>query len=317
MSITVVASYLYMWYARVPDPLGRRPVLGLLTLRAVGGFFGVFGLYYSVKYLPLSEATVLTFLAPILSCYAMSLFVPHESFTWKHQLAGLVSLGGVMLIARPFPSSSNGAPKDGGERKGQPDELHHLLAILMALVGVLGAACAYTTIRMIGKRAHPLVSVTYFSAYTTLISCIAMAVLPTVEFKFPDTTLEWILLVALGICGFLLQFLLTAGLAYVPPGQPASAGNRATSMVYTQMLFALFYDKVVWRNTLSPMSWAGSGLILGSAISVAVVRDGKGNSSGDLAASRVNNVHAEAQDEHQGQRKNSPDEENATDRQHE
>lgn len=315
MSITVIASYLYIWYARVPDPLGRRPVLGLLTLRAVGGFFGVFGLYYSVKYLPLSEATVLTFLAPILSCYAMSLFVPHESFTWKQQLAGLVSLGGVVLIARPFPSTDEG----DGREEGQPDELHHLLAILMALVGVLGAACAYTTIRMIGKRAHPLVSVTYFSAYTTLISCIAMAVLPTVDFKFPDTNLEWTLLVALGICGFLLQFLLTAGLAYVPPGQPASAGNRATSMVYTQMLFALFYDKVVWGNTLSSMSWAGSGLILGSAIYVAVVRDGKGDSSVDSAASRVNSVHAGAQDELDGQqRKDSqPDEERTTDRQHE
>lgn len=273
MSITVIASYLYMRYARVPHPLGRRPVIGLLTLRAVGGFFGVFGLYYSVKYLPLSEATVLTFLAPILTCYATSLLVPHETFTWKQQLAGVVSLGGVVLIARPF--SPMNAPSDGPEDNdgAQTDELHHLLAILMALVGVLGASCAYTTIRMIGKRAHPLVSVTYFSAYTTLISCLAMVVLPSVEFKLPATGIEWTLLVALGVCGFLLQFLLTAGLAYVPPGRGAGSGNCATSMVYTQMLFALFYDKVVWGNTLSAMSWAGSALILVSAIYVAMVRE--------------------------------------------
>ena len=275
MSITVIASYLYMWYAQVPDPLGRRPVIGLLTLRAVGGFFGVFGLYYSVKYLPLSEATVLTFLAPILSCYATSLFVAHETFTWKQQLAGVVSLGGVVLIARPFSPMS--APSDSPSDGAQADELHHLLAILMALVGVLGAACAYTTIRMIGKRAHPLVSVTYFSVYSTLISCIAMAVLPSVDFKLPSTGIEWTLLVALGVCGFLLQFLLTAGLAYVPPGQAAGSGNRATSMVYTQMLFALFYDEVVWKNTLSAMSWAGSGLILVSAIYVAMAREPRGD----------------------------------------
>ncbi|OJJ83352.1 DMT family transporter [Aspergillus glaucus CBS 516.65] len=275
MSITVIASYLYMWYAQVPDPLGRRPVIGLLTLRAVGGFFGVFGLYYSVKYLPLSEATVLTFLAPILSCYATSLFAPHETFTWKQQLAGVVSLGGVVLIARPF--SPMNAPSDSPSDGAQTDELHHLLAILMALVGVLGAACAYTTIRMIGKRTHPLVSVTYFSVYSTLISCIAMAVLPSVDFKLPSTSSEWTLLFALGVCGFLLQFLLTAGLAYVPPGQAAGSGNRATSMVYTQMLFALFYDKVVWGNTLSAMSWAGSGLILVSAIYVAMAREPRGD----------------------------------------
>lgn len=275
MSITVIASYLYMLYARVPDPFGRRGVLGLLTLRAVGGFFGVFGLYYSVKYLDLSEATVLTFLAPILTCYATSQYMPNESFGWKQQLAGLVSLGGVILIAQPF------SPKGGHD--GKENEIQHLLAILLALVGVLGATCAYTTLRMIGKRVHPLVSVTYFSAYTTVISCVAMLVIPTVQFEFPDTAFQWALLVGLGICGFLLQFLLAAGLAYVPPppspssrsdsGTQSSAGNRATSMVYTQMLFALVYDKLVWGKTLSPMSWAGSGLILVSAIYVAVARD--------------------------------------------
>ena len=36
------------------------------------------------------------------------------------------------------------------------------------------------------------------------------------------------------------------------------------------MLFALFYDKVIWNSFLSLLSWAGSGLILGSAIYVAV-----------------------------------------------
>lgn len=276
MSITVVVSYLYMLWARVPDPLGRRGVLGLLTLRAVGGFFGVFGLYYSVKYLELSEATVLTFLAPILTCYAMSLFVPHETFTWKQQLAGLVSLGGVVLIAQPFSFKLG-----GGDEDGDGDDLQHLIAILVALVGVLGATCAYTTVRMIGKRAHALVSVTYFSAYSMVISAIAMLVLPSVDFKTPATAFEWTLLVGLGVCGFLLQFLLTAGLAYVPPSEDgssasaSSSGNRATSMVYTQMLFALLYDKVIWGNTLSPMSWAGSALILASAIYVAVAREGE------------------------------------------
>lgn len=279
MSITVVASYLYMLYARVPDPFGRRGVLGLLALRAVGGFFGVFGLYYSVKYLDLSEATVLTFLAPILTCYATSRFMPHESFGWKQQLAGLVSLGGVILIAQPFSS------KDG-QHKDKETEVQHFLAILLALVGVLGATCAYTTLRLIGKQVHPLVSVTYFSAYTTVISCIAMLVIPSVDFRLPATAFQWALLIGLGVCGFLLQFLLAAGLAYVPPSSSqgnlgldaqsqSSAGNRATSMLYTQMLFALVYDKLVWGKTLSPMSWAGSVLILASAIYVAVARDGK------------------------------------------
>ncbi|KAI2815893.1 hypothetical protein CBS63078_4548 [Aspergillus niger] len=306
MSITVLASYLYMWYARVPHPFGTRDTFTLLMLRAGGGFFGVYGLYYSVQYLPLSEATVVTFLAPILSCYACSLLIPNEFFTRKQQLAGLVSLAGVVLIARPFPFMRSGGDSEPeqGDKPGATDSYHHVLAIVVALFGVLGASCAYTTIRMIGQRCHPLVSVTYFSTFTTVVATLAMLVVPSIPLELPGTVLEWTLLLGLGVSGFLLQFLLTAGLAYVPPvrktkasvdwnrdygtrdeeeepsAKPTSSGSRATFMLYTQMLFAVFYDRAIWGSTLSAVSWMGSVLILVSAMYVAMAREGaKGTSS--------------------------------------
>ncbi|KAF5863867.1 hypothetical protein ETB97_009153 [Aspergillus alliaceus] len=290
MSITVVVSYLYMWYTKVPHPLGTRPVLHLLLLRAAGGFFGVYGLYYSVQYLPLSEATVLTFLAPILTCYACSLFIPNETFTRKQQLAGVVSLVGVVLIARPLSVFSTSPEAGNGKQPHSADEYQHILAIATALMGVMGASCAYSSIRMIGQRCHPLVSVTYFSLFTTIVSTVAILAMPSIALELPGTLLEWTLLLGLGVCGFLLQFLLTAGLSYAPPprrsytstgnesdepkaSSHSSSGSRATSMIYMQMVFALIYDRVIWGSTLSLLSWMGSGLILGSAIYVAVVRE--------------------------------------------
>lgn len=279
MSITAVASYLYMWYARVPAPFGTRPVLHLLITRAVFGFLGVYGMYYSVQYLPLAEATVVTFLAPIMTCYACSLLIPGETFTTRQQLAALVSLAGVVLIAQPFRVRQRNENEGQGDTPGSADSYHHILATVVAFVGVIGAAGAYTSIRMIGKRAHALVSVTYFSSVTTIISLIAMVAFPWVPFRLPSGVLEWSLMVGLGVCGFLLQFLLTAGLSYVPPREVAASkagqGSRATSMVYTQMVFALFYDKVVWGSTLSLVSAAGSVLILACAIYVAVMQEGR------------------------------------------
>ncbi|OQD63187.1 hypothetical protein PENPOL_c010G09631 [Penicillium polonicum] len=290
MSITAIASYLYMFLASTPSPLGTRPVRGLLLLRALFGFMGVYGLYYSVQYLPLSEATVITFLSPIISCYACSLLIPGETFSRKQLFAGLISLGGVVLIARPFskrdPSVAIATPTAAAawalgisastedKPPSETDSYHHVMATIVALVGVVGASGAYTSIRMIGRRAHPLVSVTYFSSVTTVISFVAMVTLPSVPFRVPNTAVEWSLLTGLGVCGFLLQFLLTAGLSYVPPasvsdGKPVAQGGRATSMLYMQMLFAVFYDKVVWGSTLSPISWVGSGIILVCAIYVA------------------------------------------------
>lgn len=280
MSITALACYLYMWYAAVPAPFGTKPVRPLLLARATSGFLGVYGLYYSVQYLPLSEATVITFLAPIMTCYACSFLIPGETFSRRQQLAALVSLVGVVLIARPFRKRESTGDGDGdgdGDSPSSADSYHHVLATIVAFVGVLGAAGAYTSIRMIGRRVHPLVSVTYFSSVTTVISFVAMAAVPGVPFRLPSDPLEWTLLIGLGVCGFLLQFLLTAGLSYVPPPSVSSSksqGSRATSMVYTQMLFALFYDKVVWGTTLAPISWAGSVLILACAIYVAVMHEG-------------------------------------------
>lgn len=296
MSITALASYIYMFITSTPHPLGTRPVLHLLLLRAVSGFTGVYGLYYSVQYLPLSEATVITFLAPIMTCYACSFFIPGETFSRRQQLAALVSLIGVVLIARPFRSrnnngsAGNGSGSDDGpvDSPDEADAYHHVLATIVASIGVLGAAGAYTSIRMIGRRAHPLVSVTYFSSVTTIISLLAMLAVPSVEFRIPNTRTEWLFMVGLGVCGFLLQFLLTAGLSYVPPkwvqnksasggggaGAGKGQGSKATSMVYTQMLFALFYDKVVWGTTLDGVAWAGSALILACAVYVAVMQEG-------------------------------------------
>ena len=46
-------------------------------------------------------------------------------------------------------------------------------------------------------------------------------------------------------------------------------------MVYTQMLFALALDKLVWGTIPTIISLVGSSLILGSAIYVAVQKEGE------------------------------------------
>lgn len=143
-----------------------------------------------------------------------------------------------------------------------------LSAVGVALVGVLGAASAYTTIRWIGKRAHPLISVNYFAAWATIVSTVALLAVPGIGFRLPANARQWFYLVFLGICGFLMQFLLTAGLQH-------EKSSRATNMVYTQMLFALAFDKVVFHTTPGALSIAGSSLILGSALYVALYNNKK------------------------------------------
>ncbi|KAI9811601.1 MAG: hypothetical protein M1827_005350 [Pycnora praestabilis] len=285
MGITVVLASLYMWYSNVPHfPLGKRETDSLL-------------------YLPVAEAIVITFLAPIVACWACS-FLINEPFTRMEQIAGLVSLLGVVLIARPAsllsghatptsPIASGSSDMSAGiingtnnliDKHGLQDvtSAQRLSAVGAAMLGVVGAAFAYTTIRWIGKRAHALISVNYFAVWCTIVSTVGLLVLPGIGFRLPASAKEWAYLFFLGICGFVMQFLLTAGLQH-------EKSSRATNMVYTQMLFALTFDKIVWDSTPGVLSILGSSLILGSAIYVAVQKDTKTSKTGTgtgLAAGR-------------------------------
>ena len=53
-------------------------------------FFGLFGVYYSLQYLSLSDATVLTFLAPMFTIATGALFLG-EKMHWKQAVAGCKS----------------------------------------------------------------------------------------------------------------------------------------------------------------------------------------------------------------------------------
>jgi drug/metabolite transporter (DMT)-like permease len=147
-----------------------------------------------------------------------------------------------------------------------------LIAIGVALLGVLGGSGAFTSIRWIGTRAHPLISVTYFSATGTLVSTAVLVLAPLLDvsqpelrFGLPHSPHQWLYLLLVCVCGFTTQFLLTAGLG-------AEKSNRATAMVYTHMLFAASFDKWVFGHEMGLVSLGGCGLIVGSALWVVLTK---------------------------------------------
>ena len=220
MGITVFFSVLYMWQQRTPHfPFGPREVRWLLVGRALGGFVGVWAMYFSLRYLPVQLAVVITFLAPFLTNFACSK-IYGEPFTRTDVVTGMISLIGVILLAHPEtliasllgggspdkdtpPASGNGdmAPGDttgDGHMSATPAEQG--MAVGVALLGVLGSAVAYTTIRVIGKRAHPLISVNYFGFCCFIVSTIMLAIQRHVT--LPADPRDWAILAFLGVCGF-------------------------------------------------------------------------------------------------------------------
>ncbi|KAJ2903884.1 hypothetical protein MKZ38_009170 [Zalerion maritima] len=289
MSLTIIISYIYMWWNATPDfPLGHPSVRRLLVFRGFFGFLGIYGIWTSLMYLDLGEATVLTFLTPSVAGYACHILL-HERFTMTEQLASFVAFGGVVVIAKPgslfrSPELGGGSGDNGvngtmvsslefaSMEEEEVTPLQRLFAIGMGMVGVVGASGAYTLIRWIGKRAHPLISVSYFSGTSTAVSAVVLSLAPVLDinqpalkFDMPHGTKQWGMLLFLGTCGFIMQFLLTSGLRM-------DKTNKATMAMYTQMVFAVGFDRWVFGTVMDWTTVIGCTLIIGSAIWVTLAK---------------------------------------------
>ncbi|KZW03139.1 hypothetical protein EXIGLDRAFT_664264 [Exidia glandulosa HHB12029] len=273
MSLTYLASLAYMLWAKVPDPItGPKEVRWILVARGVCGFFGLFGVYYSLQYLSVSDTVVLTFLIPGTTAFVGHYFMG-ESYSRGEAIACGVSLFGVILIARPAalfggdysPPVPDVPSSDGSwvpSERGTP--MQRLSAVGVSLLGVLGATGAYVTLRKIGKRAHPLHSMNFFAFYSTLVASLGMIVTrqPIVVPKRPEF---FLLLLVLGLCGFFGQLLLVLGLQ-------RETASRGALGLYAQIIFAVALERIFFDVKPSAMSIIGGLIIVGAALYVALTK---------------------------------------------
>jgi len=138
---------------------------------------------------------------------------------------------------------------------------------------VLGATGAYTSLRAIGKRAHPLHSLVSFSTQCVIVATIGMIVTKT-PFIVP-TQLDWLaMLIMIGIFGFIAQVLLTMGLARETAG-------RSSMAIYTQIVFATILERIFFHTVPAILSVFGTLVIISCALYVALTKDSSSGAGED------------------------------------
>lgn len=217
-----------------------------------------------MHYLPLAEATVFRFLIPLVTAWSCHVFLG-QVFTSTQLTAALIALVGVVIIAHPSALFGDVDDTIGTTTTTTTDDLddvspaQRLFAIGMSLFGIFGAAGAYTVIRLVGGRAHALFSVNYFAFIAAAGSAVALIAIPGIGFVMPHDAKEWVLLVAMGLFGFALQFLLTTGLQL-------DKSPKATAMLYVQVIFALGFDFGIWGVIPGGWSLFGGAIVVASTL---------------------------------------------------
>ncbi|KAL2292891.1 hypothetical protein FJTKL_07937 [Diaporthe vaccinii] len=261
--ITGISCMLYLWCSGFNDSvLGPKDVRPLLVVRAVGGVCGAIGFYFSIIYLTIAQATALNFLAPM-GAMLMSRYFDYGTFSLADRVGAVVALVGVVLVVQPDTIfRPTGVPAAMMSRRSH-ETPKQLKGVVCGLVGVAGGVIALATIRRIGSRAHPLISVNYFAWAVVVVTAI-LGFIQRLTWLMSSRDLALVVLV--GILGTLMEFLLTAGIS-------SDTSSAATVMIYSQVLWALALDRVFWHISLNVWSVVGVVSVVSSLTLVSLVKE--------------------------------------------
>ena len=219
---------------------------GILLARGLLGFSGLICFYYAVIRLPLADATVLHFTNPVFTALVAAVILGEHIGLVEAALV-IVSLGGVLLVARP-------AFLFGTEAALDP------VAVLVALAGALFAAGAFVAVRRL-RAEEPMLVVFYFAVVSASLS------LPVVLVRHVMPTPAMLLvLLGVGLATHLGQIFITLGFR-------AERAGRASSIGYLQIVFAAGWGWLLFGDVPDLWTWVGGAVIVGSTLgSSALVR---------------------------------------------
>lgn len=214
------------WRTKRPLAHFTRGVLGLTTMALA---------FSALAFLPLAEATTISFVAPLFSV-ALSALILGERVGRYRWSAVLVGFAGVLVVMRP--GSSDLPP----------------LGLALALLAAAGVAAVTITIRQIGKTESTPTTVLWFTGMSMLVTG---SLLPF--FGQAHDPVTWGVLAALGLFGGLGQLFLTGALRYAPV-------SVVVPFDYSQLFWAVLLGWWLFDARPPATTWAGAAIIVASGL---------------------------------------------------
>ena len=191
--------------------------LWMHTWRSVVGLLAMYGFFYAIAHLNLSNAMVFTYSSPIFIPLIAWLFLK-EKMTASMLLAAIVGLFGVLCVAKP----------DAG--------MFNQLS-LIGLTASFLAAMAFVTVRALTSTEPPERIVFYFCFFGTLISMVPMFWLWR-----PYNVQELVFLISAGLLANISQIFMSNAYKLAPAGQIGPVN-------YVAIIFAGIWGFLLWHET--------------------------------------------------------------------
>lgn len=211
-----------------------RPHWGLHLGRTSFGWTGITLMFASVAYIPIADATAISFLNPV---FAMVLAIPllKEGVGPWRWFAAAVALLGALILLRPTPGSF------------QP-------AALLALAAAASIGMELIFIKKLSGREAPIQILLVNNAMGLTIATVA--VLAVWE---PPTASQWAALAGIGTLMACAQTCFVNGMA-------RADASFVAPISYATLIFAAFYDFAVFGVIPDSVSLFGSSIILTGAL---------------------------------------------------
>lgn len=220
--------------AMVLRPRLTRPHWGLHLARTTCGWGGITLMFGAVAYIPLADATAISFLNPV---FAMLLAIPllGEKVGRIRWSAAALALGGALILLRPTPDSF------------QP-------AALLAFGAAMIMGLELILIKRLAGRENPFQILIFNNFLGFFIA--SLAVLPVWQ---PPTGAQWALLGGIGVCMAIAQ-------AFFVNGMARAEASFVAPFSYGTLIFATLYDAAFYGVIPDAITLVGSAIIVAGAV---------------------------------------------------
>ena len=227
------AFLIFSTAALVLRPRITRPALALHLGRSALGWAGVTLMFAAASFIPLSDATAISFLNPVFGMLLAIVFLGERIGPWRW-LSAVIAFGGALILLRP----GSGTLQTGA-----------LLALFAAMA--IGAELIF--IKLLSGRERPFQILLINNAIgLTLATAAALFV-----WQQPNAQ-QWAALAGIGL-------LMAAAQTCFVNAMARADASFVSPFFYATLAFAALYDALVFAVLPDVVSWIGAGLILTAA----------------------------------------------------